>query len=54
MGVKNEDRAVQWQRWMIGEAEQPKALRVEGVYVSDMVEGDLPKLDDALETLDDM
>ena len=54
MGVKNEDRAVQWQKWLIGEAEQPKALRVEEVYVSDMIEGDLPKLNDALETLDDM
>ena len=54
MRVKNEDRVTQWQEWVVGKAEQPETpIRLE-THISDMTEGELPELDDALNMLDDM
>ncbi len=54
MRVKNEDRVTQWQEWLVGKAEQPETpIRTE-THISDMTEGELPELDDALNMLDDM
>ncbi len=54
MRIKNEERVIQWQQWIVGEAEQPITPERPEIHVSDMTEGELPELDDALETLDDM
>ncbi|MAH90715.1 MAG: hypothetical protein CMA11_03000 [Euryarchaeota archaeon] len=54
MKIRNEERATQWQMWLAGEAEQPSTPESVHVHVSDMTEGELPDLSDALDTLDDM
>ena len=54
MKIRNEERATQWQMWLAGEAEQPSTPESIHVHVSDMTEGELPDLSDALDTLDDM
>ena len=54
MKVRDEERAVQWQQWLEGKAEQPTTPEIPQVHVSDMTEGELPDLSDALDTLDDM
>ena len=54
MEIRNEERATQWQMWLAGKAEQPTTPEPAHVHVSDMTEGELPDLSDALDTLDDM
>ena len=54
MRVKNEDRVTQWQQWLVGKAEQPETPTRSETHISDMTEGELPELDDALNMLDDM
>ena len=54
MRVKDEDRVAQWQQWLVGKADQPITPESPEIHVSDMTEGELPGLDDALETLDDL
>ena len=54
MRIKNEDRVTQWQQWLIGKAEQPETPIRPEIHISDMTEGELPELDDALNMLDDM
>ena len=54
MRVKDEDRVTQWQQWLVGKADQPITAESPEILVSDMTEGELPELDDALETLDDL
>lgn len=54
MKIRNEERATQWQMWLAGEVEQPSTPESVHVHVSDMTEGELPDLSDALDTLDDM
>ena len=54
MKVRDEDRAAQWQGWLAGDAEQPTTPEQPQVHVSDMTEGELPNLSDALDRLDDM
>tara|TARA_B100000925_G_scaffold280327_1_gene250952 strand:+ start:1325 stop:2626 length:1302 start_codon:yes stop_codon:yes gene_type:complete len=54
MRVKDEDRVIQWQQWLVGKADQPTTPERPEIHVSDMTEGELPKLDDALNMLDDM
>ena len=54
MKVRDEERTVQWQQWLEGKAEQPTTPEIPQVHVSDMTEGELPDLSDALDTLDDM
>ena len=54
MRVKNEDRVTQWQEWLVGKAEQPETPIRPETHISDMTEGELPELDDALNMLDDM
>ena len=54
MRVKDEERVAQWQLWMAGEAHQPTTPERPEIHVSDMTEGDLPELGDALNMLDDM
>jgi hypothetical protein len=44
----------QWQQWLVGEADQPTTPERPEIHVSDMTEGELPELDNALETLDDL
>ncbi len=54
MRVKNEDRVTQWQQWLVGKAEQPETPTRSEIHISDMTEGELPELDDALNMLDDL
>lgn len=54
MRVKNEDRVTQWQQWLVGKAEQPETPTRSETHISDMTEGELPELDDALNMLDDL
>ena len=54
MRVKDEDRVTQWQQWLEGKADQPTTPERPEIHVSDMTEGELPELDDALNMLDDM
>ena len=54
MRVKNEDRVTQLQEWLVGKAEQPETPIRPETHISDMTEGELPELDDALNMLDDM
>jgi len=54
MRVKDEDRVAQWQLWLVGEADQPQTPESPRIHISDMTEGELPELGDALSTLDDM
>ena len=54
MRIKNEDRVTQWQQWLVGKAEQPETPIRPEIHISDMTEGELPELDDALNMLDDM
>ncbi len=54
MRVKDEDRVTQWQEWLEGKADQPTTPERPEIHVSDMTEGELPELDDALNMLDDM
>lgn len=54
MKVRDEERTVQWQQWLEGKAEQPTTPEIPLVHVSDMTEGELPNLSDALDRLDDM
>ena len=54
MRVKDEERVNQWQEWLAGNGEQPLTPEIVEPHVSDMTEGELPELDDALDILDDM
>ena len=54
MRVKDEDRVTQWQEWLEGKADQPTTPERPEIHVSDMTEGELPELDEALNMLDDM
>ena len=54
MQVKDEDRVAQWKQWLVGKADQPTTPERPEIHVSDMTEGELPELDDALNMLDDM
>jgi hypothetical protein len=54
MKIRDEERAMQWQDWLAGNAEQPATPEQPQVHVSDMTEGELPNLSDALDRLDDM
>jgi len=54
MRVKDEDRVTQWQQWLVGKADQPTTPERPEIHISDMTEGELPELDDALNMLDDM
>ena len=54
MRVKSEKRVEQWQNWLNGEGDQPQTPERPEIHVSDMTEGELPELDDALDILDDM
>ena len=54
MKIKNEERVNQWQNWLSGDGEQPTSPEPVEIHVSDMTEGELPDLSDALDTLDDM
>ncbi|RJV01288.1 MAG: hypothetical protein DWC06_02970 [Candidatus Poseidoniales archaeon] len=54
MKIKNEERVNQWQNWLSGDGEQPTTPEPVEIHVSDMTEGELPDLSDALDTLDDM
>lgn len=54
MKIKNEERVNQWQNWLSGDGEQPTTPEPAEIHVSDMTEGELPDLSDALDTLDDM
>jgi len=54
MRVKDEDRVTQWQEWLEGKGEQPTTPESPEIHVSDMTEGELPELDEALNMLDDL
>ena len=54
MKVRDEARTTQWQEWIAGNAKQPTTPEPAQVHVSDMTEGELPNLSEALDTLDDM
>ena len=54
MKVKDEGRVTQWKQWLAGGADQPQTPERPEIHVSDMTEGELPELDDALDILDDM
>ena len=54
MRVKDEERVAQWQQWLVGKADQPTTPERPEIHVSNMTEGELPELDDALNMLDDM
>jgi hypothetical protein len=54
MKVRDEERATQWQDWLAGNADQPTTPELPQIHVSDMAEGELPNLSDALDRLDDM
>lgn len=54
MKIRNEARAEQWQLWLDGKAEQPETPDEPEIHISDMTEGELPDLSEALDTLDDM
>lgn len=54
MKIRNEARAEQWQLWLDGKAEQPETPDEPETHISDMTEGELPDLSEALDTLDDM
>ena len=54
MKVRDEVRTLQWQDWLAGKAEQPSTPEQPQIHVSDMTEGELPSLSDALDRLDDM
>jgi len=54
MRIKDESRVKQWEQWLNGDAEMPTNPVIVERHVSDMTEGELPKLNDALDILDDM
>ena len=54
MSVKNEQRATQWQQWLAGEGDKPVTPERPEIHVSDMNEGELPELDDALNVFADV
>ncbi|MBT4066027.1 MAG: hypothetical protein HOE76_02255 [Euryarchaeota archaeon] len=54
MKIRNQERAEQWQLWLEGKAEQPETPPAPEIHISNMTEGELPELSDALDTLDDM
>jgi len=54
MRIKDESRVKQWEQWLNGDAEMPTNPVIVERHVSDMTEGELPELDDALDILDDM
>lgn len=54
MKIRNEQLTLEWQQWLEGKAEQPKTPEPVQVHVSDMNEGELPDVADALAKLDDM
>ena len=53
MSVKNEDRVDQWKKWLLGEGERPSSPEIAEVHKSDMTEGELPTLGDAIDILDE-
>ena len=54
MRIKDESRVKQWEQWLNEDAEMPTNPVIVERHVSDMTEGELPELDDALDILDDM
>jgi hypothetical protein len=54
MKIRNEQLTLQWQQWLEGKAEQPTSPEPVQVHVSDMTEGELPDVADALAKLGDM
>ena len=52
--VKDEKRANAWKDWLAGEGEQPAKIEPPKIHISDMSEPEIPELDDALATLDDL
>ena len=54
MNIRDEKRVQQWKDWLEGNADMPTSPERQEKHVSDMTEGDLPELDDALDILDDM
>ena len=54
MRIKDESRVDQWIKWLDGDAEMPETPEIIERHVSDMTEGELPELGDALDILDDM
>ena len=54
MKIHNEERVTQWQQWLDGKAEQPTTPPVPEIHISDMTEGELPELGNALDILDDL
>ena len=54
MNIRDEKRVQQWKDWLEGNADMPTSPERQEKHVSDMTEGELPELDDALDILDDM
>ena len=54
MKIRNEQLTLQWQQWLEGKAEQPTTPEPVQTHVSDMTEGELPDVADALAKLGDM
>jgi len=52
--IKDEKRANAWKAWIAGEGEQPAKTELPKIHVSDMSEPEIPELDEALTTLDDL
>ena len=52
--IKDKDRVQQWKSWLNGDGEMPETRAPPKVHISDMTEPEIPKLDDALATLDDL
>jgi hypothetical protein len=52
--IKDKKRANAWKAWIAGEGEQPAKTELPKIHVSDMSEPEIPELDDALTTLDDL
>ena len=54
MKIRNEQLTLLWQQWLEGKAEQPTTPEPVQTHVSDMTEGELPDVADALAKLGDM
>ena len=54
MEIKDEERTSAWKAWLYDGGIIPEQKPRTEIHVSDMTEGELPELDDALNMLDDM
>ena len=54
MAVRDSERVEQWKEWLEGNGSMPTTPERVERHISDMTEGELPNVDDALDILDDM